>query len=643
MPPSTVDISKGQQRSGRQVDRQQALSRVYQDALAAGLGEEGARAAVAIAQTEGGFNGDVGDLSGGGSFGTFQFYAQGQLPNFAAANKMTVAQAKALLRSDPMAGNRWALSGYLGNAIKVGMQKGLRGPALATHAQRTGQVSESPERAGANYQAIWSTNQPAITGGSTVSEAPATTPQASARGNVAGYTRLRDKYKTDNDEARTALAEAEKAVDAAVKANGYAPTALLSRVKSLESKVKQTSGQLERAERDLAKAEAAGGKPVKPDKGETPPNLRFVKDADGKVWGINPRTGEKVDVGLGAAAAADGVTGNQADVSARGWAALEVSKQNAATSWAREQILEGRLDFDRGKEFLDRVDATSGTVKVGDKWYIGGFEPGGAGEQLARSIGYKFTPREANIVDVAAALGDPSLNRTALAGPYAQQLNQYGVKTGLEAPEKTPGIASAPAAGAPEDQIPIGPNYGRGMAGLSTGGSTDEPTPMAGQPGGPTQAQVQSNERPPLIQPRRDLGTMYPGAAGPNAIVPPAARPGESPLAADYRGPDPNAAALASGPPPGGTVTTTPAMIAHAARFGDTAPWPPAAPAPDFPPAAPAPPGIGADPIGGPSFGDRRLQQAIAVVKTVAAQSGYPISDEEALRDAQRYLSLQGE
>ena len=151
----TVSLGQGSQQ-GRQVDRQRELQRVYRDAIAAGLGEEGARVAMAIAQTEGGLGGAVGDLDGGGSFGAFQLYAQGQLPNFARAMGISVEKAKQLLRNDPHAANEWAFKTYLGTAIRSGMQRGLKGPELATHAQRTGQVSVSPERAGANYQALFS-------------------------------------------------------------------------------------------------------------------------------------------------------------------------------------------------------------------------------------------------------------------------------------------------------------------------------------------------------------------------------------------------------------------------------------------------------------------------------------------------------
>src|SRR4030095_7990507 len=128
------------------------LGRVYADARAAGLDEEGAGAAVAVAATEGGMTGSVGDQ--GVSAGTFQLHhAGGQGTNYARALGISPQEAIARLRQDPHAANQWALSGYLGQAIRQGQAMGLRGPDLATYAQRYGQVSVSTEREGAHYQA----------------------------------------------------------------------------------------------------------------------------------------------------------------------------------------------------------------------------------------------------------------------------------------------------------------------------------------------------------------------------------------------------------------------------------------------------------------------------------------------------------
>jgi hypothetical protein len=154
--PTTVSIGRGQVAgAGNQSRATQLLGYIGQAAIKAGLGAEGAKVAQAIAVTEGGLTGAVGDVSGGGSFGPFQFYAQGQLRNFAASMKMSTEQAKQAIARNPEVAIDWALRGYLGNTIRVGMQRGLSGAQLATYAQDKGQVSESPERAGVNYRSLF--------------------------------------------------------------------------------------------------------------------------------------------------------------------------------------------------------------------------------------------------------------------------------------------------------------------------------------------------------------------------------------------------------------------------------------------------------------------------------------------------------
>lgn len=117
------------------------------------FGDEGARAAMAVVGVEGGLGGAVGDA--GRSFGAFQFHIGGQLPNFARSMKISTQQAAQLLQEDPLAGVDWALDNYLGSAIKRGMEMGLRGPALATYAQRYGQVSQEPQRAGLRWMQLF--------------------------------------------------------------------------------------------------------------------------------------------------------------------------------------------------------------------------------------------------------------------------------------------------------------------------------------------------------------------------------------------------------------------------------------------------------------------------------------------------------
>src|SRR5262245_12773118 len=130
------------------------LQRVYADARAAGLDDDAARAAVAVAQTEQGYAGAQGDRARGGSRGTFQFFFGGGMGNeYARQRGISAQQADAELATDPHSGNRWALAGYLGDALRAGQAKGLSGADLATYAQQFGQRSVRPELAGQGYQA----------------------------------------------------------------------------------------------------------------------------------------------------------------------------------------------------------------------------------------------------------------------------------------------------------------------------------------------------------------------------------------------------------------------------------------------------------------------------------------------------------
>lgn len=179
---TTVDLSAGSD-AGRQYDHAAGLARVYQDALASGLDEEGARAATAVAQTEGGMGGALGDVGvngSQGSAGTFQlFFGGGQGNNYAQQHGLTTSQAIQQLRADPHAANTWALQpgGYLGDAIRAGQALGLHGADLATYAQQHGQVSVSPERAGQNYQALYADGKMPFEAGQI--------PQAAGGGQVA--------------------------------------------------------------------------------------------------------------------------------------------------------------------------------------------------------------------------------------------------------------------------------------------------------------------------------------------------------------------------------------------------------------------------------------------------------------------------
>lgn len=128
-------------------------------ALQAGLSPMAAMAAMAIAKTEGGLNGAVGD--NGQSFGPFQFYSGGQLKNFARDLGISMAEAGRVAQTDPARAVAWALrpGGYLGDTLRRGEAQGLRGADLATHAQRHGQVSVSPERSGQNFTTLFGDGQ----------------------------------------------------------------------------------------------------------------------------------------------------------------------------------------------------------------------------------------------------------------------------------------------------------------------------------------------------------------------------------------------------------------------------------------------------------------------------------------------------
>lgn len=165
---------------------QQAMA--YQEALASGLDEEGARILVAITETEGGLTGAVGDthLNARGSRGGYQFYEGGQMPGFRSWLQQQGIQGDPdVLVNDIRLTTRYAATGYLGRAIAAGRQQGLSGAELATYVQRHGQVSVNPEKTGQNYQRLYGPGaqvypdrgQPAVR--ENVPAAPLTPPQAS--------------------------------------------------------------------------------------------------------------------------------------------------------------------------------------------------------------------------------------------------------------------------------------------------------------------------------------------------------------------------------------------------------------------------------------------------------------------------------
>lgn len=136
------------------------------------FGDEGERQLNTTFDVEGGWTGRVGDTpqsainpvyGGGGqtsavgSWGPLQFYGPGgQLNNFAAAKGIkNLVEAGRYAVANPVEAVEWALNNYYGNALRAGMDLGLRGPELATYIQRYGQVSVRPERAGEVYRRLY--------------------------------------------------------------------------------------------------------------------------------------------------------------------------------------------------------------------------------------------------------------------------------------------------------------------------------------------------------------------------------------------------------------------------------------------------------------------------------------------------------
>ena len=154
---TTAGLSGGGANTGNLTERAQGIMGEAAQA-ASWLGDQGQKALQAILVTEGGMNNARGDQ--GKSAGPLQFYEGGQLANLAKTLGTGLEQAKTWVEQNPGAAVAWAIGtpdkpGYLGGAIQRGLQQGLSGADLATYAQRTGQVSVSPERAGQNYAALF--------------------------------------------------------------------------------------------------------------------------------------------------------------------------------------------------------------------------------------------------------------------------------------------------------------------------------------------------------------------------------------------------------------------------------------------------------------------------------------------------------
>ncbi|HKA83089.1 MAG TPA: hypothetical protein VKD21_04465 [Acidimicrobiales bacterium] len=444
--------------------RDTALQQVYQDALASGLDEEGARAAVAVAATEGGYTGNLGD--NGQSAGTFQLYSGGQLPGYASSQGMGTQQAIAYLQRNPHAANRWALSGYLGNAIRRGQQAGLRGPGLATYAQQHGQVSVSPERAGQNYQQIFSPGGPKVQ------------LSVQAGGSPVAVSETAKRIQAQLAEKRRQLEVLKNRVDVLDQpATGEAASdedldkQRLARLRQVRSEMAETQNDIDRLEKEesaeadkAAKAEAAPARVTASD------GTVYERQPDG-TW--LPATGlpsgpratapkatrtytkggvtvseTESDTG-GFQPLPEGVYDPATQMTAYQTAELPIQRQNAASSalgaaanYLSAQVQQGRLSYEQGVKAFDYIRTLMPSVDVGGQKYAYGFTPTEAGRGLrapAIRAGPDLTPE-----DVYKAVAGPG------GSPAGQQVTAGaagGFQPQPQQPQPTPQGPSVPQFG----------------------------------------------------------------------------------------------------------------------------------------------------------------------------------------------------
>ena len=169
---TTASMSGGGNADGGNLtDRARTLLQAGADA-AARFGGDAAKAVQAVLVTEGGLNNARGDS--GSSAGPLQFFGEeggrgGQLNQLANFLGTSLEGARQWAEQHAAEAIQWAIGtpekpGYLGAAIISGLQQGRSGADLATFIQRTGQVSVSPERAGQNYDALFSGGQELVQG-----------------------------------------------------------------------------------------------------------------------------------------------------------------------------------------------------------------------------------------------------------------------------------------------------------------------------------------------------------------------------------------------------------------------------------------------------------------------------------------------
>jgi hypothetical protein len=154
LPSSAPTSMPGTPSGNTESQRQAALALARQM-----FGDEGERQLNTTFDVESGWNGAIGDknLSPVGSYGPLQFYGGGgQLNNYAAALGIKdLVQAGKQVQANPLDAIKWALNNYYGNALRAGMDSGLRGEDLAQYIQQNGQRSQNPERARDVYRRLY--------------------------------------------------------------------------------------------------------------------------------------------------------------------------------------------------------------------------------------------------------------------------------------------------------------------------------------------------------------------------------------------------------------------------------------------------------------------------------------------------------
>lgn len=246
--PTTAEISGGGKAQGL-TDRAQSIL-TGAAGIASWLGDQGQKALQAILVTEGGMNNARGDNSS--SAGPLQFFGEeggraGQLNAFAASKGMSLAQARSYVEQNPLEAVQFAIGtpdrpGYLGGALAAGLSKGLQGPALATYGQEHGQVSVTPERAGQNFNALFSTGGPTISGGAQLT--PGMASDFSAPSPNSATTNLSQPTTMSSNPLEDFTSHVQQVTGGAISTLGSGMSTMGGGLQDFASHVKQATGGL---------------------------------------------------------------------------------------------------------------------------------------------------------------------------------------------------------------------------------------------------------------------------------------------------------------------------------------------------------------------------------------------------------------